>query len=121
MRWTPRRDGDRAGLVAFQGEQFWYWLAVGQVDGKPVVQVIEHGWRQPTRPDSVLATAPLPNTKGTIYLRIAARRGAYDFSYATEPNQWVPLLKDADGTILSTKTAGGFVGTLFGLHAYAAP
>jgi alpha-N-arabinofuranosidase len=119
MRWTPQRDGDRAGLVAFQSEQYWYWLAVGQVDGKRVVQVIERASRQPTRPDSVLATAPLQNTNGTIYLRITARRGAYDFSYATEPNRWTSLLKDADGTILSTKVAGGFVGTLFGLHAYS--
>ena len=38
-----------------------------------------------------------------------------------EPGRWTPLLKDADGTMLSTKSAGGFVGTLFGLHAYGAP
>jgi hypothetical protein len=30
-----------------------------------------------------------------------------------------PLLLEADGTILSTKVAGGFVGTGFGLYAYA--
>ena len=121
MRFTPQKDGDRAGLVAFQGGNFWYWLAVGRVDGKPVVQVIERGWRSPDRPDSVLATAPLPNADATVYLRITARRGAYDFSYATSPDRWTPLVSNADGTILSTKTAGGFVGTLFALYAYGAP
>jgi len=35
MRFTPERDGDRAGLVAFQSENNWYWLAVGRDDGKP--------------------------------------------------------------------------------------
>jgi alpha-N-arabinofuranosidase len=88
MRWTPRRDGDRAGLVAFQGENFWYWLAVGQENGKPVIQVIERGWRDASRPDSVVATAPLARTDQPIYLRIAARRGVYDFSYATAPGRW---------------------------------
>jgi xylan 1,4-beta-xylosidase len=121
IRFTPQRDSDRAGLVAFQGEHFWYWLAVGRVDGKPVVQVVKRGWREPTRPDSVIATASLPSTDGTVYLRIAARRGSYDFSYATSPDRWTPLVVNADGTILSTKTAGGFVGTLFALHAYGAP
>lgn len=120
MRFTPERGGDRAGLVAFQSENNWYWLAVGRADGKPVVQVIERAWRTPNRPDSVLATAPLPNANGTVYLRIVARRGAYDFLYGTSPDRWTTLLKDADGTVLSTKAAGGFVGTLFALHAYGA-
>jgi alpha-N-arabinofuranosidase len=31
------------------------------------------------------------------------------------------LLRDADGTILSTKHAGGFVGTMLGMYAYASP
>ena len=72
------------------------------------------------RPDSVLATAPLPNANGTVYLRIVARRGTYDFLYSTSPDRWTTLVKDADGTVLSTKAAGGFVGTLFALHAYSA-
>jgi hypothetical protein len=29
-------------------------------------------------------------------------------------------MRDADGTILSTKKAGGFVGTCFGMYAYSA-
>jgi xylan 1,4-beta-xylosidase len=31
---------------------------------------------------------------------------------------WVLLKGDADGTILSTRVAGGFVGTLLGMYAY---
>jgi alpha-N-arabinofuranosidase len=122
MRWTPAKDGDLAGLVAFQGENFHYFLAVGREQGKPVVQVIRRAGRGPTVADTVLASAPLPGSAArTIYLRIAARRDRYDFAYATTPNQWTTLLEDADGKILSTRTAGGFVGVVFGLHAYAAP
>ena len=53
-------------------------------------------------------------------LKIDARGGRYDFYYATRPNEWTPLMRDADGTILSTKKAGGFVGTFFGMYAYSA-
>lgn len=122
MRWTPRRDGDRAGLVAFQGENYWYQLVVGRANGQRVVQVIQRGWREADRPDSVLASAPLSgNANDPIVLRIVARRGAYDFLYGASPDRLKALVTGADGTILSTKTAGGFVGTLFGLHAYRAP
>ena len=55
-----------------------------------------------------------------LYLRISAHGAAYDFSYATRPGAWRPLRKGEDGTILSTKTAGGFVGAVFGLFAFAA-
>ena len=37
------------------------------------------------------------------------------------PDRWTTLLQDADGKVLSTRTAGGFVGVVFGLHAYGAP
>ncbi len=55
-----------------------------------------------------------------LYLKIEARGRAYDFYYGTRPDEWMPLLRNADGTILSTKTAGGFVGTVIGMYAYAA-
>ena len=69
--------------------------------------------------DSVLASAPVPEPlAGPVFLRMRARDGRYDFFYATAPDEWKPLLEDADGTILSTKVAGGFVGTMFGMYAY---
>ena len=53
------------------------------------------------------------------YLKIQARGPMYDFYYGREPGKWTLLAKDVDGTILSTKKAGGFVGTLFGMYAHA--
>ena len=49
-----------------------------------------------------------------------ANRDRYDFSYAYAADEWIPLLTGAEGKILSTRTAGGFVGVTFGLYAYAA-
>ena len=68
--------------------------------------------------DSVIASAPITMPgNGRVFLRIQAREGRYDFSYATRENDWQDLERDADGTILSTTVAGGFVGTMFGLVA----
>ena len=58
---------------------------------------------------------------GYACLRIDARGRSYDFYYGTKPGEWIALAKDADGTILSTKVAGGFssgfVGTTIGMYA----
>jgi alpha-N-arabinofuranosidase len=53
-----------------------------------------------------------------VQLRAEARGAVYDFSWSSDGTHWHMLVKDADGTILSTKRAGGFVGAVFGLHAY---
>lgn len=55
-----------------------------------------------------------------VYLEIQARGARYDFSHATRPGAWTVLKSDADGTILSTEVAGGFVGTMLGMYAYSA-
>jgi alpha-N-arabinofuranosidase len=122
MRYAPARPGDKAGLAAFQRENFHYLLAVALADGKPVVRLEKHAGPNSGPDGQLVAEAPLTGAPGApVYLKIDARGATYDFSYATRPGQWISLAKDADGTILSTKTAGGFVGVTFGLFAYAAP
>jgi len=41
----------------------------------------------------------------------------YRFSFLTPGGKWQQIGEDQDGTILSTKTAGGFVGTYLGMFA----
>ena len=70
---------------------------------------------------NIAASAPVELVPGApLYIKIDARGGLYDFYYGTKAGEWTPLSRDADGTILSTKTAGGFVGTMFGMYAYKA-
>ena len=52
-------------------------------------------------------------------MKIDARGARYDFSYAFAPGRWIVLKEGADGTILSTKVAGGFVGATLGMYAHA--
>ncbi len=53
--------------------------------------------------------------------RITARAGAYDFAWARGEADWTTLLADADGAMLSTRVAGGFVGAVFGVFAQTGP
>ena len=118
MRYAPAKAGDQAGLVAFHNESHYYFLGVVHDGTRPVIQLRLRASRDSAATDSVLATAPVEATNGPVYLQIRARNGRYDFLYAAEPNAWRTLRADADGELLSTIVAGGFVGTMFGMYAY---
>jgi alpha-N-arabinofuranosidase len=124
MRFTPANAGDIAGLVAFETDDFNYLLGVTLVNGQRSVQLIQRDGRVQGRGPIVIATAPLTNAPDApVYLKITARGDKYDFAYGTTPDRWTTLKADADGTILSTKVAGGFssnfVGVMFGMYAYS--
>lgn len=64
-----------------------------------------------------MTSAEMPPT-GPVDLRIEAHGAAYDFDWRAADGHWHSLMAAADGTILSTKRAGGFVGAVFGLYAH---
>ena len=68
---------------------------------------------------AIIADAPLPSSGTPVQLRINADGSAYDFAWSADGRHWLTLVKGADGTILGTKRAGGFVGAVFGLYAHA--
>jgi len=118
LRFTPTRDGDEAGLAAFQSDDYWYFLALGREGGRGVLKLERRAGPNQPATGTTIASIPSPVAPGQpLHLRIDARGGRYDFSYAVRDGEWQPLLRDADGTILSTRVAGGFVGAVFGLHA----
>jgi xylan 1,4-beta-xylosidase len=120
MHFEPASPGDEAGLVAFQNDEFYYFIGVADVDGNSVVQLKKRDGAADPADGVVMASAPLNVTPGApVFLRIDARGGLYDFYYATKHNEWTPLYEGADGKVLSTRTAGGFVGAMFGLYAHA--
>lgn len=115
MRYVPGDEGEKAGLAAFQNREYYYLLSVTRNDGETIVQLEKAAGGSA----SVIASAPVTPPENTpIRLRIEADGGEYSFSYAASDDEWTLLKENADGTILSTSEAGGFVGTYFGLYAY---
>jgi len=119
MRYRPQAEGDRAGMVAFQGSDAFYFLGVGMTNGQRVALLERRSGPSGEAATTLVAFAQLEGSPdSTLYLRIRARGGSYDFFYAYRPGDWILLKGDVDGTILSTRVAGGFVGTMLGLYAY---
>jgi beta-xylosidase len=119
LHFSPQQVGDEAGITAFQNENNFYALAIARTGDTTVVRL--RGRSGKDGAESVLASEPVKlDPSRPIRLRIDAREGQYDFYYAAGDGPWRLLLKDADGTILSTRKAGGFVGTMLGMYAIAA-
>ena len=120
MRYLPAKAEDRAGIVAFYNESHYYFIGVRHDGARPVLEVRRRAWRGEAGDSLVASTQITLSPTRPLYLRIRARADKYDFLYATSPNAWKTLLAGADGTILSTKVASGFVGAMFGMYAYTA-
>ena len=118
VRFAPRSEGDEAGLAALQNDEYWFSIAVTRRAGHPVVVVKRRAGPGEAADGVVLASAPV--APGPLRLRIDGRGGRYSFFYAGPKGAWHRLRADEDGRILSTKTAGGFVGAVFGLYARSA-
>lgn len=119
MRYAPARDGDKAGLMAFQNDDYNYFIAVTMDSGKTVVRLEERSGDSTKVSPKILASAPLSDgAANDIYLKIVARGALYDFYYGSSADTWTLLKADVDGRVLSTKVSRGFVGAVFGLYAY---
>lgn len=119
VRFSPQ-PGEQAGLAALQNDEYWYLLSVASEGGRRQVRLERRAGPDQAAQGTVIASATLPSaSRKPVDLRIRARGGAYDFDYAVVPGRWRTLRSGEDGKILSTRSAGGFVGAVFGLYAYS--
>ncbi len=112
LRFTPDTDGDRAGLAAMQNDANYLFFGITRIAGKPVVAL----YTAADGKETLVASAPDVGT-GPVTLTIRADRGTMAFDYATA-GRTTTLARDVDARFLSTKAAGGFVGTLVGPYAW---
>lgn len=61
---------------------------------------------------------PLPAVTQPVKLRVALDAATVHVDFAVGDGQWQTLLEHGDASLLSTETAGGFLGATFGPYAY---
>lgn len=118
LRYTAEHAGDRAGLVAMQNDDAYLFLGVQWHDGKQVVALSVRKSAQDPRQGNVVASAALERTGAAtpVYLKLSIDGGKLSAAYAVRKHAWKDLAVKQDATFLSTKLAGGFVGTVIGLY-----
>jgi alpha-N-arabinofuranosidase len=115
MHFSTNLPQEKSGLTIFQNRFHFYYICKSAKEGKPVVQLFRGN--ADTQAMDLMAEAQLPAQQQQLFLKIEARKGAYAFSYALKKDQWQVLKNQVDGRLLSTKTAGGFVGAVFAVYA----
>lgn len=116
VHFAPTGAEDRAGLAVFQSESAYFFFGIGEQDGRKVVKLERRFARNPAA-TPLVTSVPLGSNRA-VDLRVTAEGGRYSFAYAVS-GRWRKLADKVDGTGLSTKASGGFVGTTVGPYAYA--
>jgi xylan 1,4-beta-xylosidase len=111
---TPASEKEKAGLMIFQNETHYYFLCKSLENGQPVVQLYKSPARGSNTPE-LLASQKLSSSK-SLFLKIEANADKYAFYFGEKMNSWTLLKDGVDGAFLSTKVAGGFVGSLFVMY-----
>lgn len=122
MVFVPDRTGDRAGLVAIQNNEHFFFLGVVREAEGDRIELRERAGADQRVDGRLISSTPVfAPTAQPIRLGLAAKDGRYAFRYALPGLGWRTLASGVDGTILSTKVAGGFVGTVIGVYAARNP
>jgi len=115
LNFSTKAENEKAGLVIFQDEKHFYYLCKSMAEGKPVLQLLKS--TDDAKQPELLASAPLKSAAGKVQLRIQAAGDTYGFAYSENGKTWNTLKDKIDARFLSTQTAGGFIGCLFGMYA----
>ncbi|SDW70405.1 alpha-N-arabinofuranosidase [Lutibacter oricola] len=111
MDFNTSKENEKAGLIAFQNNEYFYYMCKSVSKGKPVIQLF-----QSTKDSMKLLVEKPLKSSASVKLKIEAKGSAYSFLYAEEQNQWKTLKDNVNARFLSTKTAGGFVGTIYAMY-----
>lgn len=114
MSFKATAENEKAGLMIFQNDRFYYFLCKSVKDGKPVVELYKSTTERNEK-EELLASAEL-KTDNPLQLKIQADNDKYNFYYSEEKNKWTLIKDNVDGKFLSTKTAGGFVGCMYAMY-----
>jgi len=112
LRFRPAREGDRAGLVAYQSDASHLFYGVTRMGQRAVLALTV---RDKGDADRLLASAPVDGE--AIDLEIRFDGGRADFFYTAAGVRRV-LRAGVDASFLSTSRAGGFTGTIVGPYVW---
>lgn len=116
MEFHPDKDKETAGLVCFQNESYYLFFGKTCQNGK-IQLLLESSVLVEEKGSTGFNKKIELDDKGSLRLKIIGKGQYYDFYYSLDSNHWILFEADVDASILSTKIAGGFVGTYIGMYA----
>jgi xylan 1,4-beta-xylosidase len=115
----PTNGHMSAGIAAFQSEASHYYFYIQRKKNQYLLAVEQTNKNVPHIIASTTITQADVNKH--LVLGMEANAGVIDFYYQNKAGKRINILKAADAKMLSTETAGGFVGTYLGIHVRTEP
>ncbi|MGA9648766.1 glycoside hydrolase family 43 protein [Pedobacter sp.] len=113
LNFTARVKNEKAGLLIYQSEFNFYYLCKSIEGSRQVLQIFKGNKQN----NNMSLIKQVYVAKSKLYLQIEADKSVCNFYYSINAKDWKLLAAGLDGKYLSTKVAGGFVGSLFALYA----
>ncbi len=116
LSFTPVAPNDFAGIICFHNDDCYIRFGKTINEQNQEVLLLEtYSLGKLCRQ----TTYPLPQTNGKVYLKIEGDKVVnYTFSYSSDPGKgWNQIGEPVSADLLSTRTAGGFTGTMVGIYA----
>lgn len=118
LAFTPEREGDLAGLMAFMDEEHFLVAGIeGGAEGPRLVVRRKDGGAGDAN-GALVAEAPLPANASELDLRLAIDRGAAKLDWRPAGRgAWRSLAREIDVSHMASVNAGLFAGTMVGPYA----
>lgn len=116
MEFDAASENEKAGIIAFQMEEYFYYFCKSKIAGKDVLQLYKSNKDQMVYNMELLYQIEIDESKN-LYLKIDASGNEYSFYYAFDKNDWKLFQNKVDASYLSPRNVYGFVGTVFGMYA----
>lgn len=112
ISFSAKNENEKAGLLIFQNEEHYYFLAQSIQNNKPCIQLLKSS----AKGEELIASATTILNQKNIRLKIEAKENTYTFYFSVNNKDWKIIAENIDAKFLSTKVAGGFVGSMFALY-----
>jgi xylan 1,4-beta-xylosidase len=114
LEFIAKSDNEKAGLAVFQSEKHYYYYCKSLHNGKNVLQLLKYTDDHTEVLKEVTLTS---ESISPVVLKIESRGTLYNFYYSVGTGEEIAFKDNVDGKYLSTKEAGGFIGSVYGLYA----
>lgn len=115
IRFTPETSKDFAGMVCFHSDDSYIRFGKTINEQNKTILLLE---AYSLGKLCQQAAYVLPESEEKIHLKIKGNKeGYYTFSYSANEKDWTQIGKPVSADLLSTRSAGGFTGTMVGIYA----
>jgi alpha-N-arabinofuranosidase len=111
LNFSPRQDGEEAGISHFQKDDNYINFTVSREEGKNILQLVV---KEREKASELVAKKPLEDYRGNIRLQLISKGDRYTYQYSLDGGQTFTVFTQIPARYL---LSNGYTGAYLGLYA----